>query len=110
MTAKKRPAIQEPLLNTVARRLGTAAGTFTKATKELADNISALPQNVTTRVREVTHLGTSAKPARGGARPAKKKSKRGTRKPVAKVPASPRKRKLNGKGTQSSRKPSKSKV
>jgi hypothetical protein len=110
MTAKKRPATQEPLLNTVARRLGTAAGTFTKATKELAENISALPQNVTTRVREVTHPGTSTKPARDGARPAKKKSKKSTRKPVAKISAGPRKRKLKGRGTQSSRKPRKSKA
>jgi len=37
MTAKKRSGKQEPLLNTVARKLGHAAGTLTKATHKLTE-------------------------------------------------------------------------
>ncbi len=52
MPAKKQPKKQEPLLNAVARKLGHAAGKLTKATQELTENLSALPETVTTRLRE----------------------------------------------------------
>ncbi len=42
MTAKKGPAQQEPLLNTVARKLGHAAGTLTNVAQGLTGNLSAL--------------------------------------------------------------------
>ena len=52
MTAKKRSARLEPLLNTVARRLGHAAGTFTKVTHDLTESLTALPTVVSAKVRE----------------------------------------------------------
>jgi hypothetical protein len=55
--AKKRPATQEPLLNAVARKLGHAAGTLTKATHEFTETFSALPENLTTKVRNATTIG-----------------------------------------------------
>jgi len=57
MTARKRKASGEPLLNTVARKLGHAAGTFAKATQELTENLSAIPENVTAKVRESARVG-----------------------------------------------------
>ena len=47
-----RPKKQEPLLNTVARTLGHAAGKLTQATQKLTENLSALPGTVTTKLRE----------------------------------------------------------
>jgi len=58
MTAKKRSGKQEPLLNTVARKLGHAAGTLTKATHKLTENLSALPETVATRVRKASVVAT----------------------------------------------------
>jgi len=111
MTAKKRATAQEPLLNTMARKLGMAAGSLTKATKELAENISALPESVTSKVREVAHSGKSAKPASTRARHPKKKSGTRTRKAAAKVSGRTAKRKSpKGKRAQGSRKSSKSKA
>ncbi len=52
MTTKKELQKQEPLLNTVARKLGHAAGTFTKVTKELTGNLSAVPGTLTAKVRD----------------------------------------------------------
>jgi hypothetical protein len=52
MPAKKQPKKQKPSLNTVARKLGHAAGKLTKATQELTENLAALPQTVTTGRRE----------------------------------------------------------
>jgi hypothetical protein len=52
MAARKRTVTQEPLLSTVARKLGHAAGTLTKVTQELADNVSAVPETVAAKVRE----------------------------------------------------------
>jgi hypothetical protein len=51
MTVPKRKAMHEPLLNTVARKLGHAAGTVAKATQELTENLSAIPENVTAELR-----------------------------------------------------------
>jgi hypothetical protein len=64
MAPKKRTVKQEPLLNIVARKLGHAAGTLTKVTQELTENLSALPENVTAKVREAAHIGDSAKRSR----------------------------------------------
>jgi hypothetical protein len=58
MAAKKRFVKQEPLLNTVARKLGHAAGRLTKVTQRLSENLSALPETVTTQVWEAAHIGT----------------------------------------------------
>jgi hypothetical protein len=64
MTAKKRSRKQELLLNAVARKLGRAAGTIAKVTQELTANLSALPDAVTTKMREAANIGTSAEPSR----------------------------------------------
>ncbi len=66
MAAKKPPVRvrDEPLLSTVARKLGHAAGTVTKVTQELTENLSTLPVNVATKVRNATNIGTLGKRAR----------------------------------------------
>jgi len=51
MTSKKQPVKEEPFLNTVARKLGYAAGTFTNVAQELTENLSTLPKAVSTKVR-----------------------------------------------------------
>jgi hypothetical protein len=76
MAPKKRTVKQEPLLNTVARKLGRAAGTLTKVTQELTENLSALPENVTAKVREAAHIGDSAKRSRARNPHAKKRISR----------------------------------
>jgi hypothetical protein len=78
MAAKKRSVKQEPLLNTVARKLGHAAGRLTKVTQRLTENLSALPETVTTQVREAAHIGTQ--PGRSShSRRAKKKHRTAVR-------------------------------
>jgi hypothetical protein len=64
MAAKKRLVKHEPLLNTVARKLGHAAGTVTKVTQELTENLSTLPANVATKVRNATNSGTHGERSR----------------------------------------------
>jgi hypothetical protein len=56
MKARKRKATREPLLNTVARKLGHAAGTLTKATQELTESFAAFPETATAKVREATGI------------------------------------------------------
>ena len=58
MAPKKKPVKQEPFLNSVARKLGHAAGTLTKVTHDLTDNVTTLTESVATKVQEVT--GTSS--------------------------------------------------
>jgi hypothetical protein len=53
MTANKRAAA-EPFLNTVARKLGHAAGTLTNVAQELTENLSTLPEVVSNKVRRTT--------------------------------------------------------
>jgi hypothetical protein len=60
MTARKRKATQEPLLSTVARKLGHAAGKLTKATQELSENLAALPGTVSARVRQAASAAAPA--------------------------------------------------
>lgn len=74
MTAKKRLTKQEPLLNAVARKLGHAAGTFTKVTHKLTDNLSALPGAVTAQVQEAAGTIAPAKRSRALNHPAKRKT------------------------------------
>jgi hypothetical protein len=66
MTARKRKATREPLLNTVARKLGHAAGTITKATQDLTETLAALPETVSTSVREAANAAAPAKRSRVG--------------------------------------------
>jgi hypothetical protein len=56
MPKKKQLNKQEPLLNTVARKLGQVAGTLTKATHGLTENLSAIPETVTTKLREAADV------------------------------------------------------
>ncbi len=72
MATKKPPAKQEPLLNAVARKIGHAAGTLTKATQELTENLSALPETVSTRMHQMAKVGTLAERSRTRARGPKK--------------------------------------
>jgi len=67
MTARKRKATPEPLLNTVARKLGHAAGTLTRATQELTVNFAALPETVSTRMRKAASAAASEKHSRARA-------------------------------------------
>jgi hypothetical protein len=61
MAAKKRPLKPEPLLITVARKLGLAAGALTNVTQELKENLSTLPESVARKVRNTANTGTPAK-------------------------------------------------
>jgi hypothetical protein len=84
MAAKKRTVTQEHLLSTVARKLGHAAGTLTKVTQELADNVSAVPKAVAAKVRQAaqireTKVGESTGSARGRIRHDRKKLSRAVR-------------------------------
>jgi hypothetical protein len=76
---RKRAVTQEPLLNTVARKLGHAAGTITNMTHEIADNVSAMPETVAAKVRQAVKIGESAGSARGRIRHARKKLSRAVR-------------------------------
>ena len=64
MAAKKQPVKQEPLLSTVARKLGQAASTLTKVTQELTENLSTLPGSVATKVRTADNINTPGKRSR----------------------------------------------
>ena len=75
MATKRRSRKTEPLLNTVARKLGYAAGTLAKATHDVTENITAIPEVISEKVRE------SAKPLRERKR-RPKKVRRSRRKPV----------------------------
>jgi hypothetical protein len=77
MATKKAPAKQEPLLNAVARTLGHAAGTLSKATQDFAENLSTLPATVTTRVQQMSNKDT--KRSHTGARAASEKRSSGAR-------------------------------
>lgn len=67
MAARKRNATRSPLLNTVARKLGHAAGTLTKATHELTESLAALPETVGTRMRQAASAAPRAERARARA-------------------------------------------
>lgn len=82
MTTKKVPEKQEPLLNTVARKLGHAAGALTNVAQGLTENLSAIPEAISTRMRPATGAGTRGA---GLGRATKKKAIRASarRKPKA---------------------------
>jgi hypothetical protein len=75
MKSKKRPVKPEPLLNTVARKLGRVAGTLTKATHELAENLSALPESVMAKARKSGKHSTKARSPQARTRHPKNKKK-----------------------------------
>ena len=94
MTANKTSSSQEPFLNTVARKLGHAAGTLTNVAQELTDNISALPQAATNTVRSTARAvkaSVGGKGAKKKAHPAKRRTQKTQagrkRKPAAKKTA-----------------------
>src|SRR5580700_1324458 len=60
MPARKQTKKQEPLLSTVARKLGHAAGTLSKATQELTQNLAVLPETLTTKLRGAADLEAPA--------------------------------------------------
>ena len=72
MAAKKKPVKHEPLLTTVARKLGRAAGTLTKVTQEVSENLSTLPESVATKMRKAARINTSKKRSRVRTRRPKK--------------------------------------
>jgi hypothetical protein len=76
MTTRKRMPKQEPLLNAVARKLGHAAGTFTRVTQDLRDDLTPLAENVTAKVREAANIAMPAKPPRARNRSTRKKISR----------------------------------
>jgi hypothetical protein len=74
MATRKRTPNQEPLLNTVARKLGHAAGTFTRVTQDLRDDLTPLAENVTAKVREAANVAMPAKSPRARNRSTSKKT------------------------------------
>jgi hypothetical protein len=76
MAPKKELVKTQPFLNSMARKLGHAAGTLTKVTHDFADNVSTLTESVATKVQEVTSATTSDQP-KTPTKPAKKTTKRG---------------------------------
>jgi hypothetical protein len=76
MTTKKQSARQEPLLNTIARKLGRAAGTLTHVAHQVTDNLSA---------------GATVRTATGR-HPAGKKSRRAAPKRAVKRATTPQRR------------------
>jgi Sec-independent protein translocase protein TatA len=76
MAAKKQLVKHEPLLTTVARKLGRAAGTFKKVTQEVTENLSTLPESVATKVREAARVNTSKKRSRVRTRHPRKEIRR----------------------------------
>ncbi len=82
MRAKKQTGNSEPLLTTVARKLGHAAGTLTKATHELTSGVSALPGKTRAKVEEVLDAQKKKSPARqtsSGVRPKRARKKSSSR-------------------------------
>jgi len=75
MAPKKKSVKQEPFLNSMARKLGHAAGTLTKVTHDLTDNVTTLTESVATKVQEVTGTSTADR-TKTRSKPAKKTRKR----------------------------------
>jgi hypothetical protein len=93
MTARKRKTTQEPLLSNVARKLGHAAGTLTKATQELSENLAALSGTVSARVREAaTAAAPAARPQVRAARTHRMKGRNAVSKNRKLADKSPRRR------------------
>jgi hypothetical protein len=88
VAVKKRKSREELFLNAVARKLGNAAGKLTRASKDLAESISALPEKATARVKKVADAEIPAKRRSASTRQQKKRARstgvRGTSRPAAK--------------------------
>jgi hypothetical protein len=91
MAVKKRRLREEPFLNTVARKLGSAAGTLTRASKDLAGSLSALPEKVTAKVEEVAHLKMRAKRRPAGTGQRKKRARSSGARGTSQTPRKKRK-------------------
>jgi len=97
MEARKRRVTQEPLLSTVARKLGFAAGKLTQATQELTESLSALPKNVTAKVRAATHSSEPVERSRSRILHPTKKTSRTPRTQRTKVAAGVGKKRKSSK-------------
>jgi hypothetical protein len=106
MAVKKRNVTQEPLLNTVARKLGHAAGTLSKVTHELTENLSGLPENLATKVRDAGHISAPQERSRIPAQHPKRTIRRASQEPGTKRKVGVARRKSRSK---SSRKPASAK-
>jgi hypothetical protein len=104
MAGKKQPVRHEPLLNTVARKLGQAAGTLTKVTHELTENLSMLPESVATKARKAANTGTFRKHSRVRTRHPRKRVQRARARLKPKVNVEKRRVSRN-KSSRSKRKP-----
>lgn len=58
--AKKQRHDREPLLNAVARKLGHAAGTFSKVTQQFTEALSTTPDAVTAKIRDTALFAARA--------------------------------------------------
>jgi len=76
VAAKKGSVKQEPLLNTVARKLGHAAGRLTNVTHKLTENLSSLPETVTAQVREAARVAVPSEGSRSSTRHPKKTTRK----------------------------------
>jgi hypothetical protein len=79
MIPKKQPAKEEPFLNTVARKLGHAAGTLTNVAQEFTENLSVLPKAVSTKVLQTAASITDPLNRRQSKSKNKKKTRPATR-------------------------------
>lgn len=89
---------REPLLSTVARKIGRAAGTVSKMTQDLTETFSALPRAVTAKMHDAANADGSTKRRRSHGRAKKGAStsrKRNVKKNLNKP--SPAARKLRGR-------------
>jgi hypothetical protein len=103
-TKKRESRGPEPLLNTVARKIGHAAGAVSKMTQELTETLSAAPKAVTARLRHAAKADSSTERPRS--RPRAKKGASTSRKRNVKGAANKRSP-ANGKARRSGRKPAK---
>jgi hypothetical protein len=105
MAPKKKLVKQQPFLNSMARKLGHAAGTITKATHDFADNVSTLTGSVATKMQEVSSAAASdqTKTPIRSARKTKKQAGSVVRARSTKSPASGSKNGKKSKVRRSSR-------
>jgi hypothetical protein len=75
------PGSAEPLLNSVARKLGHAAGTLAKVTQDVTQNIASIPEVLSAKEREL-----------GPASPGRPRARRASRRPKKQIGRSGRSR------------------
>jgi hypothetical protein len=107
MTKKttKRQLVKQKRLNAVARKLGHAAGTLTKVTRDLAESLSALPESVATKLREAADIDPPAERSRARAQHPRKRSRRSARAQASKNRATVEKRRSPKNKTLPGRQP-----